>query len=183
MKDATIVNLFGGPGVGKSTTAAGVFALLKLHDIECELVTEFAKDLVWEERHKTFGDQHYIFGKQHHRLWRVKDKVDIVVTDCPLLLSPLYGERYQSVLPSFENNVVDIIKTYNNKNIILTRTKKYNNNGRNENENQAREVDEMVRKYLSTHDMGWIEVPGNFEGINMIVNLLLDEKQKFKIGV
>ena len=50
-KGALCVNLFGGPGIGKSTTAAGVFNLLKLHGIETELITEFAKDLVWEERY------------------------------------------------------------------------------------------------------------------------------------
>ena len=71
MKRALIVNIFGGPGVGKSTTAAAVFALLKLHNIEAELVTEFPKDLVWEKRAYTFENQNYIFGKQQHRQWRV----------------------------------------------------------------------------------------------------------------
>ncbi len=46
--DTLVVNLLGGPGSGKSTTAADVFARLKWQDINCELVTEFAKDLVWE---------------------------------------------------------------------------------------------------------------------------------------
>ncbi len=55
-----VVNLFGGPSAGKSTTAAGVFALLKLHDLRSELVTEFAKDLTWEKREKTLNNQYYI---------------------------------------------------------------------------------------------------------------------------
>lgn len=39
-----VVNLFGGPGSGKSTGAAYVFARLKMLGYNAELVTEFAKD-------------------------------------------------------------------------------------------------------------------------------------------
>ena len=46
---AIVINLFAGPGVGKSTTAARVFAELKLKGVNCEMALEFAKDKVWEE--------------------------------------------------------------------------------------------------------------------------------------
>lgn len=42
------VNLYGGPGTGKSTGASYIFSKLKLAGVEAELVTEYAKDLVWE---------------------------------------------------------------------------------------------------------------------------------------
>lgn len=180
-KNTLVVNIFGGPGVGKSTTAAGVFSLLKLHDVECELITEFAKDLVWEERYKTFKNQHYLFGKQYHRLWRVANKVDVAVTDCPLMLSSIYGERYGTVGSHFSDSVVEVVKIYNNLNILLTRTKKYNPNGRNETEDEAKEVDDSVRSILEDYNMPWVEVPGNFEGINLIVKRILKNNQKFKI--
>ena len=38
-----VVNLFGGPGCGKSTTAAWLFNQLKERGINCEYVTEFPK--------------------------------------------------------------------------------------------------------------------------------------------
>ena len=44
-----VVNLFGAPGAGKSTGAAYIFAMLKMAGINAELVTEFAKDKVYEE--------------------------------------------------------------------------------------------------------------------------------------
>ena len=47
-----VVNLFAGPGSGKSTTCAGVFAKLKLAGVNCEMALEYAKDKVWEERIK-----------------------------------------------------------------------------------------------------------------------------------
>ena len=182
-RNALIVNLFGGPGVGKSTTAAGVFTLLKLHDVECELITEYAKDLVWEERHKTFRDQQYLFAKQHHRIWRVADKVDVVVTDCPLMLSPVYGERYKATNELFNANVVDVARGFNNLNIVLMRTKRYNQNGRNETEDEAREVDRAITNTLKKYKMDWAEVPGNFEGINKIVKKIMSKEQEFKIAI
>ena len=44
-----VVNLFAGPGTGKSTAAAQIFQALKWQRFSCELVTEFAKEKVWEE--------------------------------------------------------------------------------------------------------------------------------------
>ena len=44
-----VINLFAGPGTGKSTTAAGLFYKMKSKGYMVELVTEFAKDLVYQE--------------------------------------------------------------------------------------------------------------------------------------
>lgn len=64
-----VVNFFGGPGAGKSTTSAHLFSLLKMSEINCELVTEFAKDLTWSESVKMLGFQPYVFGEQ---AWRIR---------------------------------------------------------------------------------------------------------------
>ena len=45
-----IINIYGGPGVGKSTGAAMIFAKMKMLGINCELVTEYAKTLTYEKR-------------------------------------------------------------------------------------------------------------------------------------
>lgn len=58
-----IVNLYGAPGSGKSTGAAYIFASLKMMGVNAELVTEYAKDKVWEETREVFNNQAYIFGK------------------------------------------------------------------------------------------------------------------------
>ena len=94
MKEALVINLFGGPGCGKSTTMARLFADLKTRGYNVEMVSEFAKDLVYEQRQETMKDELYIFAKQHHRLFRVIDKVDIVITDRPILLTNIYASLY-----------------------------------------------------------------------------------------
>ena len=63
-----VVNLFGAPGAGKSTGAAYVFSKLKMLGVNAELVTEYAKDKVWEESDAVFKNQAYIFGKQYFRI-------------------------------------------------------------------------------------------------------------------
>lgn len=81
-----VINLIGGPGAGKSTTAAGVFFLLKLLNVRCELVTEFAKELTYDENWSDLKRQLYVTAEQERRQRRLVDKVDFIVTDSPLLL-------------------------------------------------------------------------------------------------
>ena len=65
-----LLNLFGTPSAGKSTGAAYIFSQLKIRGVNAELVTEFAKDKVYEESKEVFNNQAYIFGKQYFRISR-----------------------------------------------------------------------------------------------------------------
>lgn len=124
-----VINLFGGPGTGKSTTAALVFGRLKQMGANVELVTEFAKDLVWEDR-RTIECQPYIFGKQLWRTQRLEGKVDAVVTDSPLLLSAVYGSVLGEHWIEF---VREQMAQFDNTNIFLVRDNEahpFSTNGR-----------------------------------------------------
>jgi hypothetical protein len=61
--ESVVVNLYGGPGTGKSRTAALLFATMKQRGVNCELATEYAKDVVWEGRESLLSDQIYLFAK------------------------------------------------------------------------------------------------------------------------
>jgi len=77
-----VINLFGGPGSGKSTTAAGLFQKMKLKHMSVELISEYAKKLVYSNRLENMLDQQeYIFAKQNNMLHMLRDKVDFVITD------------------------------------------------------------------------------------------------------
>jgi len=170
-----IINLYGGPGLGKSTTAAGVFSLLKLHGVNAELVTEFAKDLTWEERHKTLTNQYYIWGKQYHKMWRLRDEVDVIVTDSPLLLSLLYGKT----CASFHETVIKTFNdTFNNMNYVLKRVKDYNPKGRNQTEQDARCIDAQVEQMLLREQIPYKTMPGSHYGIN---GIMIDVLKKLNI--
>lgn len=89
-----VINLYGGPGSGKSTVAAGLFYLFRMDNrFNCELVTEFAKEVVFENARQNLADQVYLLGNQYHRLWRLqKAGVELVITDSPLDLANVYTE-------------------------------------------------------------------------------------------
>ena len=69
-----VVNLFGAPGSGKSTGAAYLFSKFKMAGINAELVTEFAKDKVYEDTKEVFKNQTYILGKQSFKQSKLRDK-------------------------------------------------------------------------------------------------------------
>ena len=178
-----VVNLFGGPGTGKSTIASAVFSLLKLHNIETELITEFAKDLVWEERFHTFKNQHYLFGKQQHRLWRVGNKVDVMVTDSPIFLSVVYRKELYS--DAFRKVVIEEFNAYNNINFFLKRAKSYNEIGRNQDKKEAAQIDREIIKDLDKHNIDYFVVDVNVLTPNLITEKILylfNKEIKFKLN-
>ena len=179
MKETLVVNLFGGPGCGKSTLMARIFAELKTRGYDCEMVTEFAKDLVWEKRDETFKDELYIFAKQNHRLFRVNGKVDIIITDRPLLLTYAYN---MDDIPLCHMCLTTFNK-YRNKNFLIKRSTEYQQNGRNQNEDDAILIDNITQKVLDANKIDYTIVNNNdIDYIITIIELTLNreliEKQK-----
>lgn len=170
MKKTLVVNLLGGPGVGKSTLTAAIFAKLKDAGIDCEMSSEFAKELVWEQRNETFKDELYIFAKQAHRLFRLNGKVDVVITDRPLILTCFYAQN-DKALSRF---CADRFEQYNNLNYLLVREKKYNPNGRNQTEDEARKVDTGIRSVLESYEIEYQEIAGNMSSADVIVKDILN---------
>jgi hypothetical protein len=62
-----VINLWAGPGAGKSTTAAGLFFLMKLTGRRVELVTEYAKEVVYDQDPTRIKNQLLILAKQCSR--------------------------------------------------------------------------------------------------------------------
>ena len=153
---AIVVNLFAGPGVGKSTTAARVFAELKLKGVNCEMALEFAKDKVWEESFRTIEDQIYIFGKQFHRIWRLKDKVDVIITDSPLPISIVYDKENSEL---FHKLIMEQFNKFANINYLLERGGEYQTEGRLQTEEEAKEVDNTVKKVLDKQGIKYTILP------------------------
>ena len=179
MKNTIVVNLFGGQGTGKSTTMADLFAFFKHNAFDVEMCSEFAKELVWENRSDTFKDELYIFAKQNHRLFRCNGKVDIIVTDRPLLMSIPYNEVYGDKNnitwnKAYEELVINTFNQYNNINIFLNRVKPYNTNGRNETEELAKEFDVKFKTLLHDFDIPHITVDADDNAKNIIGKYIIN---------
>ena len=131
--ETKVINLFGNPGSGKSTVAAYLFSELKSRGLEVELVTETAKDLVWDEDIKRLSNQMYVFSTQLHRVDRLIGKVQYIITDSPLLLQiGYYKERHLPASESFKKLCIAYNKRYNNINICLKSNKNISQVGRAE---------------------------------------------------
>lgn len=143
-----VVNFFAGPGTGKSTAATGLFNEIKRRGVNAEYIPEFAKDAAWENRGKKFfAAQQYIYGEQSWRFDRVKDDVDVMVTDSPLIMAYVYMPN-DFPLPALRDTMMQDFNRYDNLNIFLRRSKKFNPAGRNQAEAESIKLDEDIRYML-----------------------------------
>ena len=163
--------MFGVPGAGKSTGTAYVFAKLKMLGFNCELITEFAKDKVWEENKTVFENQAYIFGKQSYRQSRCDGKVDILVTDSPLPLSIMYNKDPR-LTENFNLTVMDVFKSYHNVNFLINRVKPYNPKGRHQTEAESDALKGNVLTLLKERKIDYTMVNGDQEGYDYIVKCI-----------
>ena len=132
-----VLNLFGEPGVGKSVTAAGVYYHLAIMGLKTEIVSEVAKGFAWETpktpngvslTHPIFEQQIYILGEQNRWLERIKDKREVAIMECPLLMGAIYQK--DDYLPSFTNLTIEQFNCYNNLNFLWERERQYDPDGR-----------------------------------------------------
>lgn len=141
-----VVNLFGAPGAGKSTGAAHIFTYLKQKGINAEIVTEFAKDKVWEDNKVALSDQNFIFGNQSFRLHRLKDKVDVAIVDSPLVMSAYYcNDNTKEEITALAKKTFN---KYININYYVKRVKAYNPKGRLQTKEEADILAEDLHSWL-----------------------------------
>lgn len=156
-----VINIWSGPGSGKSTTAAGLFYHMKALGLECELIQEYAKDMVWENRHNILEDQIYVFAKQQRRIARLKDhNLDWVITDSPIPLGLCYMKP-SAWSESFNQLVMQVFHNYENHNFYLKRSVEYNPNGRNQKHVQeAIQFDSQILNLLETANIPYVTITG-----------------------
>ena len=168
-----VCNFFSGPGAGKSTLAAATFARLKMLNVNCELVTEFAKDKTWEKNFTALSNQIYVFAKQYFRMDRCADKVDVLITDSPLALSPYYNKD-----PDIHKPLCELAKRiadkFNNINYFVKRVKKYNPVGRNQTEEESKKIDIELKNMLKDYEIPYVEINGDIMSVDKIVDDILD---------
>lgn len=175
-----VINLFGGPGSGKSTTAAGLFYHMKLRGQSVDLVTEYAKELVWEGRLDDMLDkQEDIFIEQQRRIRRLRNNVDYAIVDSPLLLSYVYPKMNQEqkgvgewpALRQFLDFVVAVNDTYDNVNIFLERPESFETNGRDHDLEQSQAIDDAIRDALRDLGQSVIGMPTDQHTVDSLLGL------------
>jgi len=151
----TIINLYGGPGCGKSTSAAYLYYLLKCQGENVELVREYVKDWAWDNRKFSVYDEIYFLGKQVRHESMLFGKVKYIVTDAPVYMTAYYAKLYCSLglAQGVEKATVAFYQQakddgHNHLHIYLQRNKPYKAEGRYQTEEQALAVDTGILEML-----------------------------------
>lgn len=116
-----VVNMFGGPGAGKTTAAHQVAAELSKAGYLVEYAPEFAKQVAWARNNEANdlesrvlaantlnglpANQHYIWMHQKREVEQYLGMCDFVVTDSPTLLSCLYVKDDLSKVKSYDGDL------------------------------------------------------------------------------
>lgn len=174
-----ILNFYGGPGIGKSTSSAFTFAELKRRGFNAELVREYIKDWVWEGRPIGVYDQIFFLGKQIRKESLALGKADVIVTDCPVWLCAYYSEKISP--PKIRKGIDACARGYHEHaaeeghrhiGIMLRRSTSYEQSGRWHTEEQALEVDKELRPFLKDRGVEIVEAESNFESISKVLTEL-----------
>lgn len=155
-----VINLYGGPGVGKSTTRAKLFGKMKGAGLKVEEASEFAKELTYAKAWDQLRNQAWVTAGQEMRLDRINGQVDWCISDSPLPLGILYteaGTRFDT--DWYKAFIWGLFDSYQNFNVLLTRDKPYQAYGRSQTEDEARALDAQLATLMD----GRIDlvVPGN----------------------
>jgi len=160
-----IINFFGGPGIGKSTQASGLFTEMKKNHMNVECTYEFPKEVAWEGNISQLKDQFFITANQHRNISRLYGKVDYIIVDSPIILGCFYEQRYGEGYPASHYSMSglskflwQLFKQYDNINILLTRNEDtYDPNGRLQNLDEAIEIDNDIKQTLEINNIPFKE--------------------------
>lgn len=178
------INLFGGPGVGKSICASKLFGDLKLRGYLIEQVSEYAKTWAHQKRAVDVYTQLYFLSKQiKSERECLTSGYDLIVTDSPLGLCPLYTSEYFPkdagwATSSMWGYIRAMDAEYAPLNILIRRDNavKYETEGRYQSFTEASQID--TKLYKMSERFGGFDRPEGFsvseytELLNYIVQKL-----------
>lgn len=180
MTKTKLVNLFGGPGIGKSGISSGITYHLKKRHINCNNPYEFPKVVAYDGNMSAIKDQGFIFANQHRGIAQCYGKVDYIIVDSPVLFSLIYNNYYTKGYPaelyneSFNQMVLDTHFYYDNFNVLLKRNPNsiHNNRERFQDATQSLEIDALCKKILDDNNIPYFEVEVNSKTVKKILKKL-----------
>ena len=179
-KNTYVINIIGGPGVGKTTFNALIFANLKMLGYVCEYVQEYAKKLVWTKDFDTLNNQYYVSKYQYDLLNEINGHVDFIITDGPLVHG-LYYNKYNkdntSNIDKAESFILASHSKFNNINIVLDRVERpYEVDGRIQTEEEAKGIDSVLRHLLEINNIQYTAFPAETSQIDNMVKIIVENR-------
>lgn len=165
-----------GPGIGKSTVAAGIYAKFKELGYNAELITEYAKECVYENRLLTLQDQVYVLAKQYHKIKNAFEHNDILITDSPILLSYIYFKynKLNKIINEsiFKDFTLELAKSFNCQqlNILLCNEKNnnsYQEQGRIHTQKESNIIQNNIIEMLNEFNLKYYEIINKHNSLNL----------------
>ncbi|ARF09975.1 AAA domain protein [Indivirus ILV1] len=181
MKKTFVINFISGPSSGKTTLSALLFAKLKLKKkYSVEYVQEYAKHLVWTKQFDILNNQYYVTQYQYKLLKQMNGVVDFIITDGPLIQGMYYNMHNRDNISNVEKTekyIVDCHSEFNNINIFLSRGNyEYETQGRLQNEEEAKEIDVILKHLLKQKHIDFIIFDANADDTN--INKIIEYIEK-----
>ncbi len=152
-----VVNMFAGPGAGKTTCAWQIASELKKRGYVTEYVPEYAKELVWDKNFDlldgTLEHQKQLLEEQSHRLDRLVGQVDFIVTDSPVLLNAIYYTGSPEEKKGYTDEVYKRFASYNNFSVFIQRGKSFEQAGRIHDLEQSLKIDQQIEDMLHDYNI------------------------------
>jgi hypothetical protein len=145
------INIFSGPGSGKSVLATWLFAELKIAGVNIQFVDEYVKKWAYEGKQITSFDQIYLFAKQMYKEESyLRAGAEHIISDSPILMIGGYASRNND---PFKDELISLAlkfnKLYPSINIFLDRDGiPYQRDGRYEDYEKAKLTDKFILDVL-----------------------------------
>ncbi len=172
-----VINFIAGPGVGKSVMTSLAFARMKISGKNCEIVPEYAKQLVWMEEFELLNNQYHVSYYQNKLIRALEGKTDYIITDGCLL----HGLVYNMVNPhntSDKDKTKDAILKWfgesDNINIYLERNTKidYETEGRLQTKEEAIHIDNLIKFQLFGNKINYKSFVSSEDSIPLILEYI-----------
>lgn len=186
-RTTVVINAFGGPGSGKTTSCLDICAQLKKEGYNAEYVQEVAKELVYDNRMDLLdGSEAHQFDmlkEQMKRMDRLIGQTDFIVTDSPILLNAVYNQELTS---AYNDMVSQLHNQYSNFSFFMKRDEKeFQEEGRIHNLEQSRQKDREIKDMLKEREIFYGTYSHETIGVvvkNAVANFknLSEKKEKHK---
>lgn len=179
------INIYGGPGIGKSTVAASLFAELKKKGANVELCPEHVKGWAYEGRKFTHHEQILGFANQMFmEATFLRNSDAMIISDSPPFLYACYTKRYCG--SQYASPLFDLVRPYDREfpalQVMLERGSfPYQEVGRVHTEGQSKEMDSIIKHALAEAYEDNILYATPVNAVEVIVGKLYGVRKQFSL--
>lgn len=149
------INIIGGPGSGKDTTATRLFADLKILNYNIEYVDEFVKPWAYSGVPIQDFDQVYITASQLYKeQFLLHQGVKNLITSSPIILGSIYARYYKHpCYKELDNISFEFDQKYPAICIYLQRNYLFfKSEGRYQDLEEAKQIDALIEQQIYTYN-------------------------------